>query len=284
MTDTAEKSLRGKLNALSPGADINSIEAVLKGFETLLSKLAAAKAEMQAADSYLNTIKAVGPSGDEDNTAELPAPPRSRQAIASDLSFFTSRLEELKNRYNMALGEIRAIGDPVILGSEKKAAEAALITQRAQYDAISLAIDTLKDANTDLQTRFSPLLGETAGYILSHLTGGRYDKLTFDKTLDASAKASTDAVSRSILTLSAGTADQIYLALRLAVCALVLPTEHPCPLILDDALTNFDDERAALALDYLHALSNDRQIILFTCHKRETGYFTGSDDVTIIKL
>jgi uncharacterized protein YhaN len=131
----------------------------------------------------------------------------------------------------------------------------------------------LKDANSELQSRFSPLLGETAGRIIGRLTGGRYEKLTFDKTLDAFAKTTDEAVTRSILTLSTGTADQIYLALRLAVCELVLPTEDLCPLILDDALTNFDDRRAALALSYLAELAGKRQILLFTCHGREADFF-----------
>mgnify|MGYP000921208747 CR=1 FL=1 len=214
----------------------------------------------------------------------MTAPERTRQEISSELSQLEARLENLTNRYNMALGEIRAIGDPVVLGSEKNGVETELAAQRAQYAALTLAIETLKDANDELQTRFSPLLSETAGRIIRRLTGGRYEKLTFDKTLDANAKTADETVSRNILSLSAGTADQIYLALRLAVCALVLPAENRCPLILDDALANFDDDRAALALDYLKELAGERQILLFTCHKREAAYFGASGDVNILRL
>lgn len=56
---------------------------------------------------------------------------------------------------------------------------------------------------------------------------------------------------RRALTLSQGTADQLYLAVRLAVCELVLPAEEPCPLVLDDALASFDDGRCTLALEAL---------------------------------
>ena len=55
--------------------------------------------------------------------------------------------------------------------------------------------------------------------------------------------------------------------MRLAVCKLCLP-ELP-PIMLDDALTAFDDERAKLALQLLQELSAQQQILLFTCHKRE---------------
>ncbi|NLT15327.1 MAG: AAA family ATPase [Clostridiales bacterium] len=282
MCDTIFENLRRKLNTVSPGAAPGNIEAALNRVEALLQKLTAAKAEIQAAESYAGVLQASSAAGGNEGGAT--APGSSRQEISSSLAQLEAQLEDLTNRYNMALGEIRAIGDPVVLGSEKNGVETELAAQRAQYAALTLAIETLKDANDELQTRFSPLLSETAGRIIRRLTGGRYEKLTFDKTLDANAKTADETVSRNILSLSAGTADQIYLALRLAVCALVLPAENRCPLILDDALANFDDDRAALALDYLKELAGERQILLFTCHKREAAYFGASGDVNILRL
>ena len=63
---------------------------------------------------------------------------------------------------------------------------------------------------------------------------------------------------------SDGTVDQLYLALRLAVSRALLPG---APLVLDDALTRFDDRRLAAALELLRR--EDRQILLFTCQSRE---------------
>ena len=66
---------------------------------------------------------------------------------------------------------------------------------------------------------------------------------------------------------SRGTTDQLYLAVRLAVCELCL--EDKPPILLDDALTAFDDARMKLALEVLQELAEKRQILLFTCQKRE---------------
>jgi uncharacterized protein YhaN len=60
--------------------------------------------------------------------------------------------------------------------------------------------------------------------------------------------------------------DQLYLALRLAVAESLTP--H-APLILDDALVRFDDERLRLAMDILQAEAVSKQVILFTCQSRE---------------
>ena len=71
---------------------------------------------------------------------------------------------------------------------------------------------------------------------------------------------------RSALWRSDGTVDQLYLALRLAVAQVLTPE---APLILDDALTRFDDERMGRALGVLEELGEKKQVILFTCQERE---------------
>jgi uncharacterized protein YhaN len=65
--------------------------------------------------------------------------------------------------------------------------------------------------------------------------------------------------------LSAGTIDQVYFALRLAVADLLLGADE-VPLLLDDSFALYDDIRVRAALKQI---STRRQILLFTCHKRE---------------
>ena len=72
--------------------------------------------------------------------------------------------------------------------------------------------------------------------------------------------------------------------MRLAICELVLPQENCVPIVLDDALTNFDDERCASALRYLKEAAQTRQILLFTCHSREADFFADDADVFVQRL
>ena len=60
--------------------------------------------------------------------------------------------------------------------------------------------------------------------------------------------------------------DQLYLALRLAVAEELTPN---APLILDDALVRFDDQRMRAAVEILWELAQNRQVICFTCQGRE---------------
>ena len=74
------------------------------------------------------------------------------------------------------------------------------------------------------------------------------------------------------------------LAVRLAICHMVLPAEKAAPLVLDDALAAFDDERMALALEVLREEARQRQVLLLTCQERELAWAEGREDVHTIRL
>ena len=67
--------------------------------------------------------------------------------------------------------------------------------------------------------------------------------------------------------MSDGTRDQLYFALRLAGLHVHLAAADPLPLVADDLLESFDDDRAAAALKALAELSEHTQVILLTHHR-----------------
>jgi DNA repair protein SbcC/Rad50 len=67
--------------------------------------------------------------------------------------------------------------------------------------------------------------------------------------------------------LSEGTADQLYLALRLGAIEVRLGSAPAVPLLLDDVLMTFDDARAARTLVALAELGRRNQVIYFTHHR-----------------
>ena len=71
--------------------------------------------------------------------------------------------------------------------------------------------------------------------------------------------------------LSHGTLEQIYLAFRLAVGEIVTK-EEPMPVIFDEAFGMYDEKRlmqTLRALDCQIRKEQGRQILIFTCQKRE---------------
>ena len=125
----------------------------------------------------------------------------------------------------------------------------------------------MKEADDEIQSRFSPELGRIAAEYMSFVTGGRYEGVLLNRDFSAMTKTTDDAVARKSEYLSAGTIDLLYLAVRLAVCELALPEGETCPLIIDDALVNMDDTRYEQAIKLLGEIAKERQVILFTCRR-----------------
>lgn len=187
--------------------------------------------------------------------------------LSRQLSARRQMTQELTEKLSSLQGRLAATGDPLVLSSELGRMEDEYEKLNAEYEAISLAIDTLRRADEEIQSRFSPRLGKLASEYMSLMTGGRYSDIFLKRDFSATVKGKGDAVARDSSYLSAGTLDLMYLAVRLAVCELALPDGESCPLIIDDALVNLDGERFEQAIKLLREIAGSRQVILFTCRE-----------------
>ena len=169
-------------------------------------------------------------------------------------------------------GRLDTLGDPLVVKSRLCELEEEHARVEEELEALTVALDELALADEEMQSEFSPALAKSAAAALSRLTGGAYTELTLDRELNALVRCAGEPVLHESAFLSRGTADQLYLALRLALCDMLLGGEDPCLIVLDDALINFDDVRMGYALDYLAELAQHRQILLFSCHSREKRY------------
>lgn len=245
--------------------ELFGVSAALSRALNLGERETLARSKLEGAQRLTQALQA---QGGRELTEETPLsqPTLSLEQAAQETGRLQVELERLDRALNQARGKQQALGDPAILTARLEQVEEELERRRQEYQAISIAMETLQQANAQLQQRFSPQLNRAAGALLSRLTGGKYHALSLDKELEASASGERDVLPHSALYLSKGTVDQIYLAVRLAVCDLCLPD---APLVLDEALAAFDDVRAKRALELLQELSAQRQILLFSCHTRE---------------
>lgn len=246
--------------------ELFGVSAALSRALNLGERETLARSKLEGAQRLTQALQA---QGGRELTEETPLsqPTLSLEQAAQETGQLQVELERLDRALNQARGKQQALGDPAILSARLEQVEEELERRRREYQAISIAMETLQQANAQLQQRFSPQLNRAAGALLSRLTGGKYHALSLDKELEASASGERDVLPHSALYLSKGTVDQIYLAVRLAVCDLCLPD---APLVLDEALAAFDDVRAKRALELLQELSEQRQILLFSCHNRES--------------
>ena len=278
-----EQGILLEVRRFAPAAfDIPTADSLLRQCAVRRRELAEAETAARDARLWWEVQSQQLPQAEE---AELPAPPvRNREAVTAELEGTREALAAAKSAADRLTGRLHAVGDPAVLASVREEQLAQKEQLEGEYAALQLALEALDTANTTLQNRFSPELGRRAAEIFSGLTGGRYGGVVLDRSFRLSAEPAGEGVYREAELLSAGALDQLYLAVRLAICDLVLPPEKTVPIVLDDALANFDDSRCAAALRYLKEAARGRQILLFTCHSREADFFTGDDEVSVQRL
>ena len=232
--------------------------------------------EARHCQERVDDLRAQG--GQEADTLEFLHPP-VRSLAETQRLLEQKRLEAARwqSQLDQATGALKT--DPLELEARRDELQRQLEERGREAAALDLALEGLEAANNLLRERFSPALNRKAGEIFAALTGGKYTQLFLSRDFSALA-GEEGGQPRDSLYLSAGTADQLYLAVRLALCQLTLPD---VPLVLDDALAAFDDSRAGLALDYLLSLSRERQVLLFTCHSRE-GRWAAARGLPVLSL
>lgn len=132
-----------------------------------------------------------------------------------------------------------------------------------ELEAVKLALDTIQGLSVDIHDSFGKQLNLAVSEIIGEVTGQRYTDLKIDEKLEVKVGWKGDYVLLD--RLSAGTMDQVYFALRLAVSDLLLG-KNEMPLILDDSFALYDENRVKAAI---LKVANRNQILLFSCHKRE---------------
>ena len=251
---------------VSSGAELDRVLAERAALEGALA--AAENDEKASRERYEQTRTQVSRM-EESALTELDFTGGDSEAarLSRELNAARLRAEQLSSQIAQLNGRLSAMGDPLVLASSLSCLREEYELIQNEYVAITLAVETLREADSELQSRFSPALGRLAAEYMSEVTGGRYEDVLIGRDFSARARTKDDTVARDSEYLSAGTLDLMYLAVRLAACELALPAGEPCPLIIDDALVNLDETRFQQAMELLKKIGRERQVLLFTCRQ-----------------
>ena len=265
--EAAAEERRKILSAYSAGCEAD-IDAVVEEFRGLYAACMAAEQEEADAKARMDAAKSRHDALEASTLSDLDFANGDTEAARLGRQLASARREKERLAAQIAQtdGRLQTMGDPLVIKSSIESMQSEYASAQREYDAITLAVDTLRDADAEIQSRFSPELGKLAAKYMSVMTGGKYDSVLISRDFSIRARTDGDTVPRESEYLSAGTLDLMYLAVRLAVCRLALPEEDKCPIILDDPLVNFDAEREKQAIKLLEEIAKERQVILFSCH------------------
>lgn len=156
---------------------------------------------------------------------------------------------------------------------EKQSLLAEMQLHLDRYVQLRLAAEALKEGAERYRAKHQGPVLKRASELFRGLTGGAFLRLQNDgddqgkPRLVGIRQHEGSEESVEVTGMSDGTADQLYLALRMASLEDWLDHHPPMPFIVDDILINFDDRRAVAALQVLAELSKRTQVIFFTHHQ-----------------
>jgi recombinational DNA repair ATPase RecF len=195
----------------------------------------------------------------------LPAGVDASAAVASA----RTDASRAKEAVDALTGELRLLATtlPDVAEAEERA-EAAR-TELARVQELASVIDEtlalLEAAERRVHRDLAPILTESVQRHLSAITGGAYLEVGMNpRDLSVDVREARTGQWRDARLLSEGTREQIYLLLRVAMAEHLVTTDERAPLLLDEVTAQSDPERKRRILDVLHALSADRQVILFS--------------------
>ena len=145
-----------------------------------------------------------------------------------------------------------------------------LVDGRKALEITLAALILKREIESYRKAHQGPIL-KKATEIFKGLTLGAFSELRADiddQGLPILTADKGSGTSIGVESMSDGTRDQLYLALRLASLHVRLAEDEPMPFIVDDILVNFDDRRSRAALEALDELAKDNQVILFTHHQQ----------------
>lgn len=136
-------------------------------------------------------------------------------------------------------------------------------------EALSLAAKTLEEATDSVRKKYLPVMNRVFNGIFSGITAQKYKDTRAGDNLNIMLNDTGTDTIVPVSSLSSGAADQLYLALRLAVAETVLNIKEGYPLIMDEPFSQYDDERTENTLKFIYEISQKQQVIIFCCKQRE---------------
>ena len=174
----------------------------------------------------------------------------------------TKQAEQIEWQLEHLLGQQAEMTALEEMNSQLKADRQVLDQELA---AVDLCASTLREITQTIHGTFGEEMNAYVSSLLEQLTAGAHKRLVIDENF----RILVDD-GKNLLTpqqLSGGTADQMWLAARMAVSQLFF--EEKMPLILDDSFAAYDDTRLENTLRWLSTQEVFSQVIILSCQHRE---------------
>ncbi len=192
-----------------------------------------------------------------------------RKRVISVSQETSQRVGELKEKLHFALGSWDFDADKLELNRVR----ANLKEAERQLTTLLVARLSLKRAIADWEKVSQPEVYRLASELFELMTDGAWRKVFMNSNGEIRVMDALHTIEKPEH-LSTGTRQQLYLSLRIALLLTADSVGKYLPVMCDDILVNFDEERRMGAARALARLAQHRQVLLFTCHPEVIKLFS----------
>jgi uncharacterized protein YhaN len=185
-------------------------------------------------------------------------------------------LAELEQRLLQARHETGRVEERITMMEKSEERSRALSRQETilarideaaeQWAVITLCRALLDETRKVYETERQPEVLRQASAFFSVMTEGKYNRVIAPLDGGEIQVERADGSRLAPSMLSRGTAEQLYLSMRLALIREYANHVDPLPVVFDDIFVNFDPERSRTSFKALRELCSTHQVLLFTCH------------------
>ena len=205
--------------------------------------------------------RSAGIDDQELDAIDLDAAPSELESVRGQ----ERELERNLTRLRTQLSERESSMVPVAEAEEALGKAQAELERVTRLDGVlEITSEFLAQAQEEVHRTVAPQLSDVIREWLPKITADRYQDARVDPENLVIKVKEKSGEWREATQLSHGTAEQIYLLLRVALVKYLTQPQETCPLILDDVTAQSDSTRIRAILDTLLALSEERQVIVFS--------------------
>ncbi len=203
---------------------------------------------------------------------------RKREADLEDIDTKRSALDAERGAIQTRLKDLASEEDSSRLRLEQHRLSEELQGHGRDWAVRTIAESLIRQAQSKFEKERQPDVIRHAERFFLDVTDGAYQ--TVYSPLGSSEINVMDAAGniRTPQQLSRGTREQLFLALRFGLILELGQRSERLPVIVDEALVNFDPHRGTKAAGSFIDLSETNQVLVFTCHPQIMDWFVNAAD------
>ena len=256
--DSADEMKRAILSGREQTVIKTKYDSILRAMEELLSNVSLLQLQTAAKQaSEMQIPEAESADAASDNLISQ---------TSDRILEITAQIASLNGSISKAESTVRPLGE---IEEEIAEAQRNIAMYEEELAAYELAIHTIETISEDIHGNFAETFNRYISDIVRTITDGKYGDIRVTNQLEIRVMDHEANKLAELNSLSGGTIDQLYFAVRFAIAELILQDQN-VPMFLDDCFIQYDDYRLKQIIALISEKAKQHQIIFMSCRRTES--------------